>query len=329
MTASFLPLFLFLAQNFSPAAPPATPTAAPPAGLESVENQSPARYVIGPSDELVIRAINIDEFDGKPARVDTLGDIDLPLIGRLHAAGKTLEEFEQVIENHLKKYLNAPDVTVSLAELRSLPVSVLGSVAIPGVQQLQGEKTLFEVLSLAGGLRADAGNLVKITRRIDWGPIPLPDAATDSTGQFSAASVSVKSIMAGTSPQENIVVKPYDVISVPRADIIYVIGAVKKSGGFVMGDNMSLSALQVLSLAEGLDKAAAPQSAKIMRVVEGTNNRSEIPVDLKKVLAGKGGDLPLKADDILFIPTSAAKSAALRTFEAAVQIGTGIAIYSR
>jgi polysaccharide export outer membrane protein len=94
-----------------------------------------------------------------------------------------------------------------------------------------------------------------------------------------------------------------------------------------MGDNASLSALQVLSLAEGLDRAAAPQSAKIMRLVAGTSNRAEIPVDLKKVLAGKGADLPLKADDILFIPTSAVKSAALRTFEAAVQIGTGLAIY--
>jgi polysaccharide export outer membrane protein len=139
--------------------------------------------------------------------------------------------------------------------------------------------------------------------------------------------VVAKSIIAKSNPQENITIKPYDVISVPRADIIYVIGAVHKAGGFVMGDNTSLSALQVLSLAEGLDRAASPQSAKIMRLVEGTNNRAEIPVDLKKVLAGKGADLPLKADDILFIPTSATKSAVLRTFEAAVQIGTGLAIY--
>jgi polysaccharide export outer membrane protein len=269
----------------------------------------------------------VEEFDGNPVRVDTRGDIDLPLIGRIHAEGKTVEELQEVIENHLKKYLNAPDVTVALVELRSQPVSVLGSVQVPGVQQLQGEKTLFEVISLAGGLRPDAGNIVKITRRMEWGSVPLPNAAADKSGQFSVASVGVKSIMAGSNPQENITIKPYDVISVPRADIIYVIGAVHKAGGFVMGDNTSLSALQVLSLAEGLDRAASPQSAKIMRLVEGTNNRAEIPVDLKKVLAGKGADLPLKADDILFIPTSATKSAVLRTFEAAVQIGTGLAIY--
>jgi len=279
------------------------------------------------SDALTIRAVDVAEFDGNPVRVDTRGDIDLPLIGRIHAEGKTVEELQGVIENHLKKYLNAPDVTVALVEMRSQPISVLGSVQVPGVQQLQGDKTLFEVISLAGGLRPDAGNIVKITRRIEWGRVPLPNAADDATGQFSVASVGVKSIMAGSNPQDNITIKPYDVISVPRADIIYVIGAVHKAGGFVMGDNTSLSALQVLSLAEGLDRAASPQSAKIMRLVEGTNNRAEIPVDLKKVLAGKGADLPLKADDILFIPTSATKSAALRTFEAAVQIGTGLAIY--
>ncbi len=315
-----LPFLLFLFQ----AAPPSVPAAAP---VVLPDSSAPRTYTIGASDALTIRAVDVAEFDGTPVRVDTRGDIDLPLIGRLHVEGKTVDELEEMIENHLKRYLNTPDVTVALAEMRSQPISVLGSVQLPGVQQLQGEKTLFEVLSTAGGLRPDAGTLVKITRRAEWGRLPLPNAIDDGTGQFSVASVSVKSIMTGANPQENIAIKPNDVVSVPRADIIYVIGAVHKSGGFVMGDNAALSALQVLSLAEGLDRAAAPQSAKIMRMVEGTNNRAEIPVDLRKVLAGKGEDLPLKADDILFIPTSATKNAALRTFEAAIQIGTGLAIY--
>ena len=95
----------------------------------------------------------------------------------------------------------------------------------------------------------------------------------------------------------------------------------------MLGENESLSALQVLSLAEGLDRAAAPQNAKIMRAVPGSNDRTEIPVDLKKLLAGKGTDVPLRADDILFVPTSVTKSVALRSLEAAIQVGTGIAIY--
>ena len=113
----------------------------------------------------------------------------------------------------------------------------------------------------------------------------------------------------------------------PRADIVYAIGAVKKPGGFVMNDRETLGALQVLALAEGLDRAASTSQTRIMRAVPGTNTRSEIPIDLKKILAGKMPDVPLKADDILFVPASATKNAAIRGLEAAIQIGTGVAIY--
>jgi len=307
--------------------------AAPPAKLAESggpsKPEAPTTYTLGSGDQIVIRAVDIEEIDNKPVLVDTRGNINLPIIGRIHAAGLTPEELETEIETRLKKYVNDPDVTVALAELRSQPISVLGSVQTPGVHQLQGQKTLFEVLSLAGGLRPDAGNTVKITRRLEWGRIPLPTAADDPTGQFSVASLSVKSIMSATNPQENVTIKPNDVVSVPKGDIVYAIGAVHKSGGFVLGENESLSTLQVLSLAEGLDRAASPQNAKIMRNVPGSSDRAEIPVDLKKILAGKGPDVPLRADDILFIPTSATKNVALRSLEAAVQIGTGLAIYRR
>lgn len=294
---------------------------------KDADSTAPSTYSLGPDDQIVIRAVDIDEIDNKPVRIDMRGNIELPLVGRLHAAGRTVEEVETDINTRLEKYVKDPSVSVYLLELRSQPVSVLGAVQTPGVHQLEGTKTLFEVLSLAGGLRSDAGNEVKITRHLAWGRIPLPNAS--DRGNFSVASVHVKSIMSAANPAENIIIKPNDVISVPQADIIYAIGAVHKSGGFVMGENETLTVLQVLSLAEGLDSTAASDSAKIMRVVDGTNNRAEIPVDLKKVLSGKAEDVPLKADDILFVPTSATKNAALRSLEAAVQIGTGIAIYHR
>jgi len=284
-------------------------------------------YALGPDDQIIVRAVDVEEIDNKPVRIAMSGNIDLPLVGRIHAGGLTLDQLKAEIESRLNKFLNQPEVSVSVMEMRSQPVSVLGAVQTPGIHQLQGQKTLFEVLSLAGGLRSDAGNTVKITRKMEWGRIPLPSAVDN--GQFSVATLSVKGIMTAARPEENITIRPYDVISVPTADIIYVIGAVHKSGGFVLGENESLSALQVLSLAEGLERAAAPENAKVMRLIENSSNRSEIPVDLKRVLAGKGTDLPLKADDILFIPTSATKNAALRSLEAAIQIGTGVAIYHR
>lgn len=225
--------------------------------------------------------------------------------------------------------MNEPVVTVTVASFRSQPVSLLGAVTNPGVHQLQGRKTLFEVLSLAGGLRQDAGSSIKITRRKEWGPIPLPTAQPDSTGEFWVAEVNVKSVLEARNPQENIIVQPHDVISAPRGQLVYVIGAVRKAGGFVMGERETISVLQALSMAEGLDKVSSAKNAKVLRPQPGGAARTEIPVDLTKILTGKARDVHLQADDILFVPTSATKGAAMRGVEAAVQITTGLVIWRR
>ncbi len=286
-------------------------------------------YVLGPEDQITIRALDADEISDKPLRIDMNGYIRLPMVGRLRASGLTLEQLEAEIVNRLKTYIQQPEVAVSITEFRSQPVSVIGSVNSPGVHQLQGRKTLVEILSLAGGLRNDAGHSVKIVRRLEWGRIPLRSAADDSTGQFSVAQVSLKALMEAKNPDENIVIRPHDVISVPRADMVYVTGQVQRSGGFVLNERETITVLQALSLAGGLDRAASPQNSRILRPSSGAANRAEIAVDLKKILAGKANDVSLQPDDILFIPASTPKRAAIRAAEAAVQIGTGVAIWRR
>jgi polysaccharide biosynthesis/export protein len=325
-------LWLIDAQN--PPAPQAPATQPNVTGRIAYGRQdAPTNYILGPDDQITIQAPDVEEITKQPVRIDMRGNINLPMVGRLQAAGLTADALEEQIKLRLKKYLQEPDVTVAITEFRSQPISIIGAVQTPGVHQLQGRKTLFEVLSTAGGLRADAGYRIRITRRLEWGRIPLPDAVDDPTGQFSIASVNVKSIMDATNPAENIAVKPEDVISVPKADIIYVMGAVKKSGGFVLGDSETLSTLQVLALAEGFERFADTQHARIMRPVPGNAKRTEVPVDLKKLIAGKTPDVQLKADDILFIPTSAKKAAAVRGVETALGVGTsvstGLIIYRR
>jgi polysaccharide export outer membrane protein len=289
-------------------------------------------YALGIDDQIMIKALDADEVTTlAPLRIDGRGDITLPMIGRVHAAGLTTDQLSGVVAQHLKKYLRHPDVSVYLVEMRSQPISVLGSVQNPGVHQLQGRKNLFEVISLAGGIRADAGYTIKITRRLEWGPIPLATAKGDPTGQFSVASVSVKSIMAAENPGENIEIKPDDVISVPKGELIYVIGAVRKPGGFVLGESEHLSTLQVLSLAEGLDNFADARHAKIMRPTPGSESRQEIPIDLKRLLKGNEKDLPLQANDLLFVPLSGKKAAVTQTVATALgmgsNIGTGLVLY--
>ena len=183
------------------------------------------------------------------------------------------------------------------------------------------------MLALAGGIRQDAGYSVRITRKLDWGCIPLPKAGFDASGQFSVAELDLKKIMEAKNPEENIQILPHDVISVPKAEMVYVTGDVKRSGGFVLGEHQSISVLQAISLAEGLNVGADTRHARILRLKREADQREELQVDVKDVLNGKKPDVALQGDDILFIPGSTGKKAALRTLEAAIQTGTGMAIW--
>jgi len=293
----------------------------------------PAGYVLGPDDQLTVQVPDVDELsltiNRPPTRVDMKGDINLPLAGSIHAAGLTVSDLEAKIRTRLETFVRSPDVVVTITDFRSQPVSVLGAVNNPGVLQVAGHKSLFEVLSMAGGLDPDAGSTVKITRSLEWGRVPLPGTADDASGRFSIASVDVKRIMAANDPELNIAVKPFDVIMVPSADTVYAVGCVHKPGGFVMGRNRSLSALQVLALAEGLDRFSVPQKAKIIRTVPGTSNRIEIAVNLKKLMSGEGADVVLEPDDVLFVPNSSTKAGAAETADAVLRMATGVVVYGR
>ena len=284
-------------------------------------------YLLGPDDQLEISGPELTDFANKPVRIDGEGDIQAPLVGRVQVSGLTAQQTEQKLNKALSTYIRQPQVVVNVVEVRSQPVSVLGAVNAPGVHQVQGRKTLLEMLALAGGIRQDAGYSVRITRELAWGCIPLPTAMFDASGHFSVAELNLKKIMEAKNPEENIQIFPHDVISVPKAEMVYVIGDVRRSGGFVLGEHQSISVLQALSLAEGLNNTADTRHARILRLKREADQREELPVDVKDVLNGKKPDVPLQGDDILFIPGSTGKRAALRAIEAAVQTGTGLAVW--
>jgi polysaccharide export outer membrane protein len=291
----------------------------PPAAVES--------YLLGPQDTITVKVVNMEEMGDEPYPIDLTGYVTLPRIGRVQAAGMTIEQLRDVLVRKFKDYLQDPIVTVTITEFHSQPVSILGAVGTPGVHQIKGQKTLFEVISEAGGLKDDAGNTITITRQMVNGTLPLPNAQTDPSGRFSIAELNIRSVMSARSPQDNIPVKPYDVITVPKADLIYVIGAVKRPGGFPLTERANMTVLEALSLSQGLDKAAASKRAQILRTDESTHAHLKIPVDVQKILDGKNNDQPLLSNDILFIPTSAVKQASYRAIEAIIQTGTGLAIY--
>ena len=121
---------------------------------------APDTYSLGVDDQIMVRALDAEEVTTPtPIRIDSRGNISLPMLGRIHAAGLTTEQLADLIEESLKKYLQHPDVSVYLVDVHKQPVSVLGAVQTPGVQLFSGNKTLFEAISAAGGIRGCGSGL--------------------------------------------------------------------------------------------------------------------------------------------------------------------------
>jgi polysaccharide export outer membrane protein len=293
----------------------------------SADAPAATTYVLGPNDQISVHVLHLEEIGSQPIRIDMQGYINVALAGRIHAGGLTVESLENAIAERLKNYLLSPTVSVTIVEYHSQPVSILGAVNKPGVHQLQGRMNLFEALSLADGLRSDAGDQIKITRRKEWGALPLQGTVTDPSGEYSIGSVSTRSIMEAANPEENIELKPNDVISVPKAKLVYIVGSVRRPGGFALNERDTISVLQAISLAEGLEKTASAGKAVILRNANGRTHDAEVPINVHSILSGKAKDMQLNANDILFIPDSRAKAIAMRAAEALVQTGTGMAIY--
>jgi len=282
-------------------------------------------YLTGPGDQLMVQVIDVEEFKGgKVVRVDDSGSVTLPFIGRIEVSGMTLRDLEAGIALKLSKYVVSPRVGVTITERRALPVTVAGAVRNPGVQNVAGGKTLFEVLAMAGGVLPDAGYRIRLTRRVSEGPIPVAGAQEDAAGQYYVAEIPLKNLESGSS-SDNVAVLPNDFISVPRAEVIYVLGDVKKTGPFPLADGQTVSVLQALGMAEGTLKTAAPSKASIKRRA-GEDKVIDIPVDIDKIMAGKAPDEKMQAKDILVVPGSASKSALERTIDTILTIGAGAAI---
>lgn len=289
---------------------------------------APAGYILGANDQISVDVVELPEFNSKSYRVDEDGTVSLPLIGRVRAAGLTLRQFESEVETQLRRQVRNPHLVTNLVETRSQAVSVMGAVNTPGIQQLQGTRSLFDVLAAAGGLKQEAGDVITVTRQADEGTLDLPGAVRDPATGRTTAEVKVRDLLQLRDSHANITVLPHDEISVPKAQVIYVIGNVRKAGGFTISEGRSVSVLEALSLAEGLAADASPAHARILRRNGAkVTDRERIPVDLKKILNGKVEDVALQPEDILFVPDNVTKRASTRALETALQTLSGVIIW--
>jgi len=323
-----------------------------------------AEYRIGSQDLLEVNVFDAPELN-RSLRVSANGEISLPLVGAIQASGLTAREVENSLESRLRIYMNDPHVGVLVTGVESHPVSVLGAVNQPGVFQVRGPKTLLEMLSMAQGLTDEAGDKVLVMRgagvdsaapdvakdvakdasnkALNNASNNVPPASSASVAAASTASSAAKTESATTDPNTiqidlrllldsadpryNVPIYPGDIVKVNKAGIVYVVGSVTKPGGFTMRTNEQMSVLKAVALAEGLTSTSSKGHTRIIRTDPITGERSEIPVDLGKVLAGKLPDVPLKPADIVFVPKSGTKAALYRGSEAAIATASGVIIF--
>jgi polysaccharide biosynthesis/export protein len=275
---------------------------AQPATLPSGDTVRP-NYTLGPNDQITVRAPGVDEVNEKSFRISPDGTLSLPLIGILRVAGLSVQELEAQLATRLKAYVLNPQVTIAVIQFRSEPVFFVGAFKAPGIYALQGRRTLLEMFTVVGGLQPNTSRRIKITRRLEFGPLPLPNATEDREKGISTAEISLSSLRENINPAEDIALQPFDTISVDRAEMVYVNGLLNKLGGFELGERDSISAVQLLALAGGASKDADLEQAKVLRPVLDTARRAEIPLNLKRILAGKANDFPLQANDVLYVPS--------------------------
>jgi polysaccharide export outer membrane protein len=316
------------------------------------EGAAASDYRIGANDLLEINIFEAPEFN-RSLRVSAGGEITMPLLGTVQSAGLTSRELEKVLEDRLRRYMKDPHAGVFVSSVQSHPVSVAGAVKKPGVFQIQGAKSLLEMLSMAEGLADDAGDEVLVMRgaglrvgmsRLSDTPdrnadhqstpgerAPAPSASMQeiASSENETVRINLKNLLESGDERFNIPVYPGDIVKVTRAGIVYVVGEVKKPGGFVLKTHEQMSVLKAIALAEGLTSTSAKGRTRIIRTDENTGQKTEVPVDLDKILAGKTPDPPLNSADIVFVPNSAGKTALYKGSEAALATVSGLVIFHR
>jgi len=271
---------------------------------------SPPDLLIGAGDLLEVSLYGMPDFK-TDVRVNSGGEISLPMLGTVAVSGLSVEHAETLIARKLseKGLFNDPHVTVFEKEYATQGISVLGEVQKPGIYPLLGSRKLFDAISVAGGTTPKAGRYALVTRRSDpQHPVQVP-------------------LLTGTpdAMQNNVVVEPGDTILVSKAGVVYVVGDVRMPGGFVMENGNDITVMKAIALAQGTNPNAALNATRLIRKTP--EGPKDVPLDLKKILAAKAPDPQLQPDDVVFVPGSAGKSAAKRGAEAILQMATGIAIW--
>jgi polysaccharide biosynthesis/export protein len=270
---------------------------------------------IGPNDLIAVSVYDAPELT-RTVRVGADGSIRMPMLKTRIAVQELMpNEVEAAIAAALKneQLIVDPFVTVTVAEYHSRPISVMGAVRKPTTFQAAGSMTLLEALARAEGLATDAGPEVLVSR--------------SQTGQGGVPAVlvkriPVKALIDAADPEMNLKLEGGEEIRVPEAGRLFVVGNVKKPGAYVVHDQSETTVLKALAFSEGLLPFAGNQAYIFRREAAG-GGKSEIPIELKKIMERKSPDVALQVNDILYVPDAKRARASLAALEKILMFGTG------
>jgi polysaccharide export outer membrane protein len=314
-----------LTLTFAMAVGPITLTAQQPAqagrGAEPANTATESANLpvekLGPDDLIGVAVYDSPELS-RTIRVDAEGNIRLPMVRqRISVTGLYPYQLESAITDALiqENVLVHPVVTVSVVEYRSRPITVAGAVRSPTTFQATGTVTLLDAISRAGGIADNAGGTILVTH---------PAPKTPNQQATLIERIAVRALLSGDDPGLNMRLEGGEEIRVPEAGRVFVAGNVKHPGAYAITDGPESSVLKALALSEGLNSFST-HTAYIYRQEGGPGGKSEIPIDLKKILNRQAPDVPLFANDMLYVPSSAGKHGTALVLERTLAVGVGLA----
>jgi polysaccharide biosynthesis/export protein len=269
--------------------------------LQSLLHVHRSDLLFRPDDLIAVEVYGVPDYKIQQ-RIAQDGTVQLPLVGKVKAAGTTVQQLETTLADNLSQngIIRNPQVTVHAVERPWAVVTVSGAVEKPGVFPAYGDLDLIDYLSEAGGFietfptptvtNSPASPVVTLVRPSLGNPVSIPLGSDPAH-----------------SPWARIPLFPGDVIHVAKMGVVYAFGALKNQGAYPLKNTAPTTVLQLVALAGGIGYEADRKDASIIRTRG--NSRYVLDVDVAKILKGKMADVALQADDILFVPPNNLKAA--------------------
>ena len=275
--------------------------------LKNVESLDDV-YYLGAGDVLELTVFQVEELNTK-VRVNGRGEIILPLLGKLNVKDQSVSDVEETIRSKLEAdFLQDPQVSLFIEDYRSQQITVMGAVESPNVYSVRQARSIFEMLSLAGGLTESASDQIRVkTTQING-----------ETGQPITQDLilSVEKLLAGVEQTSYLKLSGGDSVFVPNAGVVFVEGAVKKPGSYMMEGETTV--LKAIAVAGGVPWSGKEGSVQVIRDISGEPHA--IDVNLHKVRNQREDDVILQDGDIVVVDHSASKRFLTGFFRTAGQI---------